>query len=145
MVTAELLRARNDIEFQWPARQLLEAVGFETKVRTRVLNLLKTRGMETLSLRGLMDLILPLTAGAPKSAEAIWGFPPIMKQPQFGPILYNSALLTLTEADLGPAFRAEWALRVYHRLMLSGQWLTQVGLSPLPQRQKTGRRRPRQQ
>jgi hypothetical protein len=36
----------------------------------------------------------------------------ILEQPQCGPYLNVSALLTLAEADLGPALRAEEAVRL---------------------------------
>jgi hypothetical protein len=36
----------------------------------------------------------------------------ILDQPQCGPYLHGSVLLTLAEADLGPALRAEEAVRL---------------------------------
>lgn len=95
MATAALLRSRNDIDLRWPAGELLEAAGFETRVRNRVRDYLRARHSAKLSLRELMDLIVPATGGGPTSKEACWGFPPILDQRNFGWLLYISALLTL--------------------------------------------------
>ena len=58
-------------------------------------------------------MFLPPASKIHKSKYEFWVNIPILKQPQFGPYLYNSALLTLTEIELGAAFRAEWMLRIY--------------------------------
>ena len=41
-----------------------------------------------------------------------WRHIPVLDQPQFGPYLHDSALVTLTDADLGTAFQSEWAARL---------------------------------
>jgi hypothetical protein len=73
---------------------------------------MEQRGIETLSLRELMDLFLPPSSEPLLDFTDLWRRIPILEQPQFGPYLHDSALLTLTEADLGPSFRAEWAVRL---------------------------------
>ena len=60
-----------------------------------------------------MGLFLPTASNHHKSETEFWPNIPILRQPQFGIYLYDSALLTLTEADLGSAFRAEWVQRIY--------------------------------
>ena len=65
-----------------------------------------------MSVRELMDVFLPPPSAPLLDFSDWWRRIPILDQPQFGPILHDSALLTLTEADLGPAYRAEWAARL---------------------------------
>lgn len=125
------IRITNDLDMRWPVADLVDAIGFETRVRHRVRDYLEARHIETLSLRGLMDLIVPASVGGSTSRAACWGYPPILDQPQFGWLLYVSALLRLTGADLGLAFRTELALRVYHRMIMSYLWLAQ---QPVPRR-----------
>ncbi|OQY13108.1 MAG: hypothetical protein B6I31_01785, partial [Desulfobacteraceae bacterium 4572_19] len=48
-----------------------------------------------------------------KSEYDFWVNIPILKQPQFGSYLYDSALLTLTEIELCGAFKTEWMQRIY--------------------------------
>jgi hypothetical protein len=106
------VRHKNNLEVRWPSRPLLEALGLQTKVRRRVVDYLEQQGIEALSVRELMNLFLPPPSAPLLDFSDLWQCIPILKQPQFGPILHDSALLTLTEADLGPAYRAEWAARL---------------------------------
>jgi hypothetical protein len=106
------VRNRNNLEVRWPSRLLLEALGLQTKVRRRVVDYLEQQGIEALSVRELMDVFLPPPSAPLLDFSDWWRRIPILDQPQFGPILHDSALLTLTEADLGPAYRAEWAARL---------------------------------
>ncbi len=137
MTTLDCIRIADDLDIRWPAGELVETIGFETRVRHRVRGYLKARHLDTVSLRGLMDLIVPASAGGSTSRAACWGYPPILHQPQFGWLLYISALLTLTGADLGLAFRTELALRVYHRMILFCLWLTR---QPAPPQRTRGRK-----
>jgi hypothetical protein len=59
-----------------------------------------------------MDLFLPPASKHHKTESEFCSSIPILNQPQFGIYLYDSALLTLTEAELGPAFTEEWMLRI---------------------------------
>ena len=72
---------------------------------------MEQRGIEAWSLRELMDVFLPPPSESLLDCTALWRRLPILDQPQWGPYLHDSALLTLAEADLGPAWRAEWAVR----------------------------------
>lgn len=110
MTPINRVRDRNDLDVRWPSRQLIDALGFETKVRGRVEDYLAQRGIE--SLRELMDLFLPPLSEPLLDFSDLWQRIPIRDQPQFGSILHDLALLTLTEAGLGSAFRAEWAARL---------------------------------
>ncbi len=113
MTTIEIIRNSNNLDVRWPSQLLLDAVGFPARVRGRVEDYLKERGMEELSLRELMGLFLPSASEPIAEFSAFWLHVPILRQPQFGPYLYDSALLTLTEADMGPAFSSEWASRIF--------------------------------
>ena len=106
------VRHRNHLEVRWPSRPLLEALGLQTKVRRRVVEYLEQQGIEVLSVRELMNLFLPPPSAPLLDFSDLRRRIPILKQPQCGPILHDSALLTLTEVDLGPAYRAEWAARL---------------------------------
>lgn len=101
------------IDVKWPSEELVDLIGFRTKAGNRIKDYLMDQGMAKMSLRELMDLFLPPASNAHKSEHEFWVSIPLLKQPQFGPYLYDLALLTLTEAELGEAFRAEWMLRIY--------------------------------
>ena len=103
----------NDIDAKWPSEKLVDSIGFRTKAGNRIKDYLNNHGIDKLSLRELLDLFLPPASNIFKSEYEFWVDIPILKQPQFGPYLYDSALLTLTEAELGSGFRAEWMLRIY--------------------------------
>ena len=117
MTTADSIRIANDVDVRWPARELLDALALKTKVRRRVGDYLRTRGIENLSLRDLMDLFLPSADVPVTDLRDCWAQIPIFDQPQFGWMLHDQALLALTDADFGPAYRTEWALRMC-KLML---------------------------
>jgi hypothetical protein len=103
----------HNIEEKWPYEPLVDLIGFQTKPGNRIKDYLKSHGILELSLRDLMDLFLPPASDTYISEDDFWRSIPILKQPQFGPYLYDSALLSLTEAELGDAYRSEWMLRVY--------------------------------
>jgi hypothetical protein len=73
---------------------------------------LEQQEREVLSLRELMDLFIPPLSEPLLDFSDLWRCIPMLDQPQFGSILHDLALVTLTDADLGPAFRAEWAARL---------------------------------
>ena len=103
-----------DIDIKQPYEPLVDLIGFQTKPGNRIKDYLKSHGMLELSLRDLMNLFLPpASLNTYISEDNFWRSIPILKQPQFGPYLYDSALLSLTEAELGDAFRSEWMLRIY--------------------------------
>ena len=112
MITIDRVRNSNNLDARWPSRSLLDAIGFQTKVRGRVEDYMEQHGIEALSLRELMDLFLPPSSEPLLDFTDLWRRIPILDQPQFGPYLHDSALRTLTEVDLGLAFRAEWAARL---------------------------------
>jgi hypothetical protein len=102
-----------DIEEKWPYEPLVDLIGFQTKPGNRIKDYLVTHGFLELSLRDLMDFFLPPASSVFISEDDFWRSIPILKQPQFGPYLYDSAMLSLTEAELGDAYRSEWMLRIY--------------------------------
>lgn len=113
MTTNETIRNSNNLDARWPSELLLDAVGFRTRVRGRVEDYLAKLEVQELSLRQLMDLFLPPYSDPPVAdVSQFWLSVPILQQAQFGPYLYDSALLTLTEADMGLSSVAEWALRI---------------------------------
>ncbi len=103
----------SNIDKKWPSEQLVDSIGFQTKAGNRTKDYLRSHGIEELSIRELMGLFLPPASNHFKSEDEFWESIPIRKQPQFGIYLYDSALLSLTEAELGSAFREEWMARVY--------------------------------
>ena len=68
--------------------------------------------MASLSLRELIALFLPPLSEPFLDFGDFWRHIPVLDQPQFGPYLHDSALVTLTDADLGTAFQSEWAARL---------------------------------
>jgi hypothetical protein len=105
--------ATNDIDVKWRSENLIESIAFRAKAGNRIKDYLNDHGIVKISIREMMDLFLPPASEIFKSEYEFWVDVPILKQPQFGPYLYDSALLTLTEAELGSAFRAEWMQRIY--------------------------------
>jgi hypothetical protein len=132
----DMVRNRNNLEVRWSSHPLLEALGFQTKVWRRVADYLEQQGTEALSLRELMDVFLPPPSEPLLDFSDLWRRNPILNQPQCGPYLHDSALLTLTEADRGPAYRAAWARRL-DRLKLYELGEGRVR----KRRQRTGRKR----
>ncbi len=110
---AKSIRETNDIDVKWPSGKLVDSIAFRTKSGNRIKDYLNDHGIMELSLRELIDLFLPPELNIHKSEYEFWVSIPILRQSQFGPYLYDSALLTLTEAELGAAFRTEWMLRIY--------------------------------
>ncbi len=102
-----------DIDAKWPAATLVDLFCFRTKSRNRINDYLNDNGIAHLSLREFMDLFLPEGSDVYESKAKLYASIPILKQPQMGPYLYDSALLTITEIELGSAFRNEWMLRIY--------------------------------
>ena len=113
MASAKSIREVNDIDVKWPAEMLVDSIGFQTKAGNRIKDYLNQQGAVKTSLRDLMGLLLPPASCTYKRDEDFWRSIPILRQAQFGPYLYDSALLTLTEGDLGAAFEAEWMKRIY--------------------------------
>lgn len=139
MTTAESIRTTNDLDVRWAVMELLDAVGFPRKVRGRVEDYLRARALATLSLRELMDLFLPPADAPVTDLRDLWAKTPMFDQPRFSWILHDYALLALTEADFGSAYRTEWALRMcklmLHELRLL---LTPEGRGPCrPRRRKS--------
>jgi hypothetical protein len=117
-MTIDAIKSTNDLDKPWPARLLLNAIGFLPRVKGRVEDYLKRKNIQSLGLRELMDLFLPAVQEPPFDEVAqFWMSIPILRQPQFGPYLHDSALLTMTEAAMSQEFKAEWAMRIC-RLML---------------------------
>lgn len=135
MTTADTIRIANDVDVRWPARELLDALALKTKVRRRVGDYLQARHIETLSLRGLMDIFLPAADAPVADLRDLWEKTPIFDQPQFGWMLHDQALLALTETDLGPAYRTEWALRMC-KLMLHELRVCLTPQKRLPRRRR---------
>lgn len=99
------------IDRLWPARELLDKIGFGRRVTGRVADYLASQGLEVLSLRQLMDQFLPVP---PEATDEPWRVPPISRQRQFGLYLFKYALATLSTVNLGEEFEAEWESRLHH-------------------------------
>jgi len=113
MSLIKLIHETNNIDVKWPSEKLIHSIGFRVKAGNRIKDYLRDHGIEELTLRELMGLFLPPASNRHKSEREFWSNIPILSQPQFGIYLYDSALLTLSEAELGSAFRAEWMSRIY--------------------------------
>ncbi len=117
-MTIDTIKNTNDLDKPWPATILLDAIGFLPRVRGRVEDYLERQNIQSLSLRELMDLFLPAALDPPFDEVAqFWMSIPILRQPQFGPYLHDSALLTMTETSMSEEFKIEWAMRIC-RMML---------------------------
>lgn len=107
-----------NIDIKYPYKKILTWIGFKTKVGNRVEEYFEDHRVEELSFRKFMGLFLPPGSDQYKTKNKFYLSIPILKQPQFGPYLYDSALLTLSEAKLGKAFRLEWMSRIYSLKLL---------------------------
>jgi len=112
MTTIGSIRNSNNLDVRWPSQVLLDAIGFQSRVRGRVEDYLKERGIEELSMMEFMDLFLPCASQSIDDYMDFWRYVPILRQSQFGPYLHDSALLTLTKVEFGPVFSSEWASRI---------------------------------
>lgn len=113
MSSIKSIHETNNSDAKWQSEKLVDSIGFRAKAGNRIKDYLRDNGIEGLSLRELMGLFLPPASNRHKSESEFWSNIPILSQPQFGIYLYDSAILTLTEADLGSAFRVEWMARIY--------------------------------
>jgi hypothetical protein len=112
-MTVDAIKSTNDLDKPWLATLLLDAIGFQSRVRGRVEDYLEGHDIPSLSLRELMDLFLPAAPGPPIDELAQFGMNiPMLRQPQFGSYLHDSALLTMTEATMSQEFKTEWAIRI---------------------------------
>ncbi|MGD9973591.1 MAG: hypothetical protein AB7S77_11050 [Desulfatirhabdiaceae bacterium] len=117
-MTIDNIKNANDLDEPWPPTLLLDAIGFPSRIRGRVEDYLERQKIRSLSLRELMDLFLPAAIEPPVDEMGqFWMSIPMLRQPQFGPYLHDSALLTLTEATMSQEFKTEWAMRIC-RMML---------------------------
>jgi hypothetical protein len=102
-----------------PATLLLDAIGFEKRVKNRIEEYLTSNHIVSLSILQLMDLFLPQYQEPIREYSYWYDFKiPIMDQPQFGTYLFDSALLSITEAPMCKEARVEWALRLYPLMLL---------------------------
>jgi len=102
-----------------PATLLLDAIGFEKRVKNRIEEYLTSNHIVSLSILQLMDLFLPQHQEPIREYSYRHDFEtPIMDQPQFGTYLFDSALLSITEAPMCKEARVEWALRLYPLMLL---------------------------
>jgi hypothetical protein len=102
-----------NIDTEYQCKRVLDLIGFKSKVNNRVAEHFEDRSIKALSFRKFMDFFLPPASDDYRTREKFYLSIPILKQPQFGPYLFDSALLTMTEAQLGSAFRSEWSSRIY--------------------------------
>ena len=100
-IATRAIEQESDLDTVWPTAGLLDAVGFQRRVRGRVADFFKAHGMTRVSPRQLMNLFLP---AAPFEKLDHYSDVPMSRQPQFGKYLYDSALLSLCDAKLGSAF-----------------------------------------
>jgi hypothetical protein len=102
-----------------PATLLLDAIGFEKRVKNRIEEYLTSNHIVSLSILQLMDLFLPQHQEPIREYSYRYDFEtPIRDQPQFGTYLFDSALLSITEAPMCRDSRVEWALRLYPLMLL---------------------------
>jgi hypothetical protein len=102
-----------------PATLLLDAIGFEKRVKNRIEEYLTSNHIVSLSILQLMDLFLPQYQEPIREYSYRYDFEiPIRDQPQFGTYLFDSALLSITEAPMCKEARVEWALRLYPLMLL---------------------------
>ncbi len=113
MASMKSINETNNIDVKWPSEELVDSIGFRARAGNRIKAYLRDHGIEELSFRELMGLFLPPASSRHKKESEFRSNIPILSQPQFGIYLYDSALLTLAEAELGSAFRAEWMSRIY--------------------------------
>ncbi len=106
----EPIAPESELDATWPTAQLLDAIRFQPRVRGRVEQYFTNHGMISITPRQLMDLFLPRP---PFHTLDRYDEVPMHTHPQFGFYLYESALLSLCEANLGEPFVKEWAARIY--------------------------------
>ena len=59
MLTPKILKT-NNIDVKWPYEELVDSIGFQTKVRNRIKEFLIDHGIEEITIRRLLDLFLPV-------------------------------------------------------------------------------------
>ncbi len=122
-----------DLEIPVPVEELLAAISFERRVRNRIREYLSRTGISDISPLHFFDLFLPRT---PFDHFALYADAPIARQQQLGVYLHESAIISIWQADLGSAWKAEWERRLLHLKLCE---LRASPRNPLNRRGRVGR------
>jgi len=121
-----------DLEIPVAVDELLAAISFELRVRNRVQEFLTSNGIIDISPLEFLDLFLPRT---PFDRFCLHTDAPICRQQQLGIYLHESAVISIWQASLGTAWKAQWE----RRLLYLKLW--ELRSSPRNPRNKRGRNR----
>lgn len=100
-----------DLEVPVPVEELLAAISFELRVRNRIREYLSRTGISVFSPLHFLDLFIPRT---PFDHFSLYTDAPIVRQQQLGVYLHESAVISIWQADLGSAWKAEWERRLLY-------------------------------
>ena len=102
------IRSTNDIDKRWSKDVILDGLMFPRRAISCLEQFLNTQNMTGLSLRDLMDFVIPRQDTVPSDP---WEAMPALEYANVGYKTYGSMVRCLSEPDLGSCFNAEWAKR----------------------------------
>lgn len=105
----EKLRSTNSIDKTWPKEIIMDCLRLPKVFAWRLERHFQKENVRQLSLRDLMDFLIPAHIGAGQNVLEII---PAIRKCHVGSKTYSSLVRCLSQQDLGEAFNAEWALRI---------------------------------
>ena len=101
-----MIRLQNDLDMQWSCEILVPILGLSGWAKKRMSEHFRKRRRKSISLRKLMDLVLPYRF------RDYFTDIPLLQKPGIGHCIHRSVLAAISACDFGPAFTAEWQARM---------------------------------
>jgi len=105
-----MIRLQDNLDMQWSCEIIVPMLGLKGWAKKRIGDHFHRRHRKSISLRQLMDLMLPYRF------KSYFGSIPILQKRGIGGSIHGSVLDAISACDFGPAFTAEWQRRMdYYR------------------------------
>jgi len=105
-----MIRLQDDLDMQWSCEIIVPVLGLKGWAKKRVGELFRRRRRKTISLRELMDLVMP------HKFRSYFTSIPFLRYAGIGYGIHESTWEAMSACDFGPSFKAEWQQRMdyYH-------------------------------
>jgi len=98
------IKQSDNLDLEIPPKKLLDAIGIGGMVANSINDYFRNKGYTSITLRQLMDLLIPNTALTKNTI-------PALKLNRVGLKTYIALLMRFSSADFGDAFKTEWSKR----------------------------------
>ena len=106
----------------WPCEQLFAGLGFDARSRRAMTEYyFKCRSKREISMRDLMDTLIPRLTGLEKEGD-LYAVMPAYRIRNIGKYSYTRMIAQLNRPNLGPVFRLEWEERQENLRALFARW-----------------------